>query len=715
MSKTASAVLGEIQAIDSLVEDFPISLLSLLNQDNKYDSVIAFVLDVLDALGYDYRVLITIIIGKIFKVKLPNPYALPDAMAGMDNVECEWLQELEDVVKVSIVEILTALLSCNIDCEIPNWYMDSLETGYCNGMYNISKIASGSCGNLRVPVSVIDIVGKLNICPASTIGFNYYDMGNDVKYRVLDANGNILRDINGKVVLVDNYSQAWKLAEKDETRIEVVQPWTANNVYKTNDLDAFLWFVINRGINEPQKEKNKMVWDSRMQLKRKLAKSQKDGPNSDKKPSVSRNTEDEWDYWLKSKSTKHGTLYASGATYERYTLAYDEETQKEIRTDSKIFETGYDNSQELYPIMQLGVDSAYTEDTVLTVAISAQRYFKGVKKGSISPAASFFENMVVFNHSIYKFNYDYVKNIKIFNYRTILIQLITYILSGKFISDMQNSGLVNASFTMEKINRKIVDIVNNMIVADDVEVNDCFFDFSNDELDEMLRQSELNRYGARMAGSDGSTAYQYDNKDILKLINNVNAQATPNGTITAITKTINEVYATTTGEDNRGYSFNVNIDSSKDVLPNMIIGLVSPIVYSILSPKVMLLFIINFEIMGLIDPGDISNLNKDKIIDLVYRKIFVLLKSIITFIKDKIVEILMSLVWDVLKPEIAKLTALMGQEILGDWIRLLNEALKCIPMFDFSKYNLADGLDEVHYADIIPKEQTEPESTDTCQ
>ena len=61
-----------------------------------------------------------------------------------------------------------------------------------------------------------------------------------------------------------------------------------------------------------------------------------------------------------------------------------------------------------------------------------------------------------------------------------------------------------------------------------------------------------------------------------------------------------------------------------------------------------------------------------------------------------------------------KITAIMGQEILAQWIDVLNDALQCIPMFDFSKYRLPDALDEVKYADIETKTQDSPESSDRC-
>jgi hypothetical protein len=55
----------------------------------------------------------------------------------------------------------------------------------------------------------------------------------------------------------------------------------------------------------------------------------------------------------------------------------------------------------------------------------------------------------------------------------------------------------------------------------------------------------------------------------------------------------------------------------------------------------------------------------------------------------------------------------LSLEAINDWIRLLTEALACIPIFDFSAEKVLTELDDVNYADIIPQ-QNKPESSNTC-
>ena len=53
------------------------------------------------------------------------------------------------------------------------------------------------------------------------------------------------------------------------------------------------------------------------------------------------------------------------------------------------------------------------------------------------------------------------------------------------------------------------------------------------------------------------------------------------------------------------------------------------------------------------------------------------------------------------------------KEKLEDWIALLEEAMACIPLFDFSRYSVQTAIDDVNYADIT-QVQTVPETEKTC-
>jgi hypothetical protein len=53
-------------------------------------------------------------------------------------------------------------------------------------------------------------------------------------------------------------------------------------------------------------------------------------------------------------------------------------------------------------------------------------------------------------------------------------------------------------------------------------------------------------------------------------------------------------------------------------------------------------------------------------------------------------------------------------EYMEKWLRLLKEALQCIPFFNWNKYKLNTQIDNVDYADIINNENKTPETTQTC-
>ena len=53
----------------------------------------------------------------------------------------------------------------------------------------------------------------------------------------------------------------------------------------------------------------------------------------------------------------------------------------------------------------------------------------------------------------------------------------------------------------EIIQGKIQEIIKKAVVMDDLQVSDCYFSFSNEEYNRMLKNSELNRYNMRTNGN----------------------------------------------------------------------------------------------------------------------------------------------------------------------------------------------------------------------
>jgi hypothetical protein len=90
-----------------------------------------------------------------------------------------------------------------------------------------------------------------------------------------------------------------------------------------------------------------------------------------------------------------------------------------------------------------------------------------------------------------------------------------------------------------------------------------------------------------------------------------------------------------------------------------------------------------------------------------------LIKSIILFIKDKIIELLLTLVLKVLMPLIFRMEFILMMERIEAWMTILKAAIECIPIYRFKLPHYIGSIDEVNYADIVNNQNT-PESTALC-
>lgn len=666
MADVASQVLGKIGAIQTLIENFPMGILDTFG-GKTYSGIADFVIDALKEVGVDDRTIIQKLIELVFGVanvneiygrvanyyykKINNPtedqieqanyeeevpqnveYSSSDYIFTSggtketpiytyyqkkspyvsDELNSSFLVELEDSCKDIITNMLAAILSCTINPEVKNLIMDVDPNGE---LYSISS-------GFTVPLRLIDPYGLLNYCPTNEVGKNFYNVDDDL---------------------------------------------TVNTLYKSQDLNAFIWYVMNRGVNDIQIEKNKMMWDSRVF----------DGSTS----SPSRRDVKSWNYWLNSKKDEYGVLTPSGWTSEKVKDAHDE---------------GMCMMMNLHPIMQLERyerDNEFTERQ-LYVKLSSQSYYtpKKKEKGGLN-----------YNKTIFEFNKDYLENIRIFVPRIILSNLIETLIHGKIsiLDTLLKSEQDNV------IDKKLDMIINGVLEETDTTVSDCFFSFSNEDYIEMIQQAELEKYSATYTGGDGSPATKYSKDALLDALDSINSTATMNETITEITKTVYDI-ASIPSEDSSVKASDGSVAMANSNWLNRIISaIMKPIVKSLLTPQVMLLFVINLETVGMLNiDGDF-----DKIYELIFKKILSLFVGLARYIRDKIVEFLLKLFKERIQPMLVQWSAILVSENINDWIRLLLEAIQCIPRFNI-KTDLTE-IDNVQYADIV-KTQDIPESSQTC-
>ena len=694
------------------------------------------------------------------------------------RVESKFLDGLEDAVKVAIIESLLAVLGgCSVVPEIKNEHMDKIsyiKKGFALVTRN-NKITREDDyvlyekldeGIISIPIDSIDIFGKLRISPLSSTGSCIYDLEKSPTYTaelaysyykitVNTSDGTVVdyflnraaaeqrvRDIlnsevkNAKENLEPNYynvnnyikerkagfitdsltsyNEALKAAgyiEKDEANgdleklykllsesnanytkksfykkyVTMTPPYSPSELYTTKDFDAFLWYSMYRGSSVNQYERNKMMWDSRRTNETR--------------------TGEEWAYWLDSKNEHSPFLFQES---DSGNFLSDSGI---ISSEGPVEEPFRYNYKGIFPIIQLERDPSYPSENRLAVSIASQRYYRGSGASVSHSKNNKFDNpgfLIRFNHTMYKFNYDYMRSIKIFNAKTILAGMLDELLNGSLLAGI---GL-NSVFSSRVIEAQISKIVKTAIERDDFLSADCYFTFSNDEYDMLLHRDSLNKYGAKDVGAPGIPVATVDVDEIVDSMNEANSSATPSGTVTTIQRTINDITQTPSSNAIVNYEGSLNGSHLMQFLYNIIMAIIKPIVMCLFAPKVMLIFILNFHIAGLIDLTDPNSISDVQ--NLILNKMFSIIKCLVKLLIQKIIDLLLELFYQYIKPILSDYIIRALIEYMEKWLKLLKEALQCIPMFNWDKYKIKAAIDTVDYADIIDNGSNIPQSSKTC-
>lgn len=466
-----------------------------------------------------------------------------------------FIDKLDTSCKNIILNVIVSILSCSAVPLIPPKNKSNADL----------KVP------ITIPVDVIDPFNQLSICPTTESGKNFYCVESSL---------------------------------------------TPTTTYQSYDLNVFLWYVLNFGNTINDNEREKMIWDNRIEIK-----------------------------------------------------------ENDLEDDEK------------FNILHFNC-SRFLGKKELNILFDGERYDK-------------------LSSTIYRFNQDYLNSVKLFSPKLILTNIVETLMN----KPLEFSLDIHYSFNAQLIEAQVSQIIKNIIDEEEQAATDCYFSFSNEDYDNLMEETELRKYKAVKTNGDAKPAATVDVKDILKQLDEVNSAATSHERVATITKFLYDLAATPAKDASIEYQQSLDCSVNKQWLYDIISSIVMPIAKSLFSPKVLMVFVVNFSLLGLIDLNEFKS-SSNKLMDLIYTKLIATIKSVITFVKDLIIQYFCQIIADKLKELIETGVLLMVQEKLLYWTKLLTAAMACLPDVNmaFNRQNLLTAIDDVNYADIVPV-QNKPESS----
>lgn len=294
-----------------------------------------------------------------------------------------------------------------------------------------------------------------------------------------------------------------------------------------------------------------------------------------------------------------------------------------------------------------------------------------------------------YHRTIMEFNADYISHIRLFDPVTV---------AARLIDALTRCLSINLNITVEQqvIQHEIKKIIDRINSSDgrEVEINDCFFTFTNTEYNDELNKAELRKLGVYVPERDTTTGSLANAESLLNKLNGVSSGASQEKNQSVIEDCIMEIaadMARTEGFDGQTTDFKVSIGNPMDsMLDNLLNNLAYIITSSVLSPTVYLVLAINLKLLG--EP---SNPMLTKFIDENRN----LIAECIRMIRDEIVRFLMSELIKALRRIASELAIKMTMEQMEYYRRLLKRILEALRRF--RRKNMDFTVDDIDYADII--------------
>lgn len=289
-------------------------------------------------------------------------------------------------------------------------------------------------------------------------------------------------------------------------------------------------------------------------------------------------------------------------------------------------------------------------------------------------------------------------NTKLFDEKVVTAQLIELLTDCFNVNVNINSNLNMPSLSLETqlMQEQIKQMVSRIIESDDQFVNDCFFTFTNDEYNDMLQKTEMERIGLHTNdGVNPSTVATP--QELFQQLNGLSSNASKEEYNSVIKGSIMNAIASANphgpGSINTTGNFsvegiNTNFGMNVNILEKLLTNLVYALVQNMLSPKIYIIFMLNLKLMGQHEEFDLSKFMQQ------FKN---MISALIKGVRDEILEFFYNEIMKIIGDLAKTLTVKISLEQYQQYVTLLAHCIDCFKIHR-NEYDWAQ--DAVDYADI---------------
>lgn len=320
-------------------------------------------------------------------------------------------------------------------------------------------------------------------------------------------------------------------------------------------------------------------------------------------------------------------------------------------------------------------ESGVTEQNKLVVYINYDRYF-----GQFG------------NKTVFEFNFDYITSLKLFDSKTLVAQIINA------VAGISTSLNANLSFNQQLISAQLKEIVKRVMMTEDGSPEDCYYKFSNEEYDKLLREADIRQ---KTTGEN----YKALNDEIISEVSKINNASADDEdkVIYSVFKSVSQDISTYNSDDK--YEVSLGIDVIRKFLEETVFQLT----LQVLSPKIMLLYAINDKVL---DPNGSGINGAIEFFKKFENLIVSLIKQIFSLIMEYLAEFLIGQLKEIIYLFIEKLLL----EKIGYYMLLIEQLISTctagvgnISLSFNGRRNNPLSIENVIGADIIPSKDTPTE------